>query len=196
VTTGRIEAFSDGVFAIAITLLVLDIRVPKVAEGESLWHALGQQWPSYAAYFVSFATIGIIWVNHHAAFDRIARSSRTLLFVNLLLLLWVSSIPFPTSLVAEYLREGTNEHAAAAVYCATLLAMGATFSAIWIIAARGGLFIQELSERQVRVLLVRNLAGQVAYVIALGLAFVSAAAALALCGLVALYYVLPGRARG
>lgn len=193
-TKSRVEAFSDGVFAIAITLLVLEIKVPK-AGGHSLWHDLGQLWPSFAAFAVSFFTIGIIWVNHHALFDRVERGNRTLLFVNLGLLLWVSFIPFPTALVAEHLRDGTaaSQHTAAAFYAATFLCMGFAFFANSVYATRAGLLTQTLSPDQVRALLRRNFAGQLGYAAAIALAFVSASVSLALCGLVALYYVHPGR---
>ena len=111
--TDRTETFSDGVFAIAITLLVLEIRTP--VHSEDLWHDLGQLWPSYVGFVVSFFTIGVIWVNHHSQFERFVRADRTLLFLNLLLLFWVAFIPFPTALVAEYLRDGSTsaQHIAA-----------------------------------------------------------------------------------
>src|SRR5437899_5745321 len=124
---GRLEAFSDGVLAIAITLLVLDLTVPLRNElhGESLALALGHQWPNYCAYAVSFLVIGIIWVNHHAMFAMVARTDRWVLFANLLLLMVVAAIPFPTRLLAEYLTAaGRDAHVAAAVYSATMLAMG------------------------------------------------------------------------
>jgi uncharacterized membrane protein len=192
VTKGRLEAFSDGVFAIAATLLVLDIKVPQT-HGASLWHALGDQWPSYAAYAVSFFTIGIIWVNHHAQYDRIRALDRTLLFVNLLLLFWVAFIPFPTALVAEQLRNGSaaSQHTAAAVYALVLLVMGFAFFASWAYAARARLLPDDLSAANVRMLLLRNVVGQAGYVAALGIAFVNAAVSLAICGLVAAYYVQP-----
>jgi hypothetical protein len=113
--TTRIEAFSDGVIAIAITLLVLEVRVPHVEEGESLWDALRGLWPSYVGFGLSFVIIGIIWANHHEMFDFITRANRTLVLLNLLFLLCVGFLPFPTALLAEYLgREG--ERAAVNVY--------------------------------------------------------------------------------
>ena len=106
--TGRIEAFSDGVFAIAVTLLVLELKVPQLAEhagsGE-LWSALLSRWPSYAAYLVSFMTILIVWVNHHRLFTIIQRSDSRFLFINGLLLLVVTTIPFPTALLAEFFEK-------------------------------------------------------------------------------------------
>jgi uncharacterized membrane protein len=112
---GRVEAFSDGVFAIAITLLVLDLAVPlreETPEGE-LTASLAHQWPAYFAYLVSFLVIGIIWVNHHTVSDKVRLVDRPVLFANLVLLLVVSVIPFPTHLLAEYLTADQNSHVAA-----------------------------------------------------------------------------------
>ena len=99
----RTEAFSDGVFAIAITLLVLDLAVPPLQESErdGLAAALGHEWPSYFAYLVSFLVVGIIWINHHTMLTLLERVDRPVLFANLMLLLTVSVIPFPTRLLAE-----------------------------------------------------------------------------------------------
>ena len=105
VSSGRLEAFSDGVFSIAATLLVLELRVPPDAAG-GLGPALLAEWPSYASYVVSFLTIGIILVNHHALFANVRRVDRRLLFLNLLLLLSVSTIPFPTAIVGRYIGSG------------------------------------------------------------------------------------------
>ena len=101
----RAEAFSDGVFAIAITLLVLDLRLPGAGpEHHTLIYQLLHDWPQYFAYVVSFLTIGIMWMNHHTIFAHITRVDRPLLVINLLLLMAVVAIPFPTSLVAEHLQ--------------------------------------------------------------------------------------------
>src|SRR5919204_4047728 len=101
-TTGRLETFSDGVFAIAATLLILEVHV---REGrESLARGLLHAWPSYTAYAISFLTIGIIWVNHHTVFEQIGRVDRTFLFINVAFLMLVAFIPFPTKLVSEHLR--------------------------------------------------------------------------------------------
>src|SRR5215469_2591255 len=101
--TGRVEAFSDGIFAIAATLLVLDLKVPQTG-GRTLASALRSQWPTYLAFVTSFATILIMWINHHRIFTLIGRSDDRLLFYNGLLLFGVTLVPFPTALVAEYLR--------------------------------------------------------------------------------------------
>jgi uncharacterized membrane protein len=119
-TRARVEAFSDGVFAIAITLLVLDIPVPQVARGQ-LGDALLDNWPDYAAYVVSFAIIGLIWINHHAVFGYVERVDRGLLFLNLNLLLWTALIPWPTRLLAEFMQAGgSDERTAALVYALTM----------------------------------------------------------------------------
>src|SRR5258705_5357201 len=128
--SGRVEAFSDGVFAIAITLLILDVAVPPRDSTPSggLAEALGHQWPSYFAYLVSFLVIGIIWVNHHTVFANVRRVDRGGLFTNLALLLTGSAIPFPTHPFGEELTPGTHSHIAAGIYTATMLALGVRYS--------------------------------------------------------------------
>lgn len=188
--TGRLEAFSDGVFAIAITLLVLDLHV-SAAQGH-LGAALAREWPHYATFTVSFLTIGIIWVNHHAQFELVGSVDRPLLFFNLLLLMVVVLIPFTTGLLAEHLHAGADQHIAAAVYSGTLLVMGLAFFALWArVARRRHLLAVELAPSEVRDLLVRNGIGQIGYTLAVVLAFVSASASLAVCAAVAVYYVFP-----
>src|SRR5450631_940604 len=124
----RLEAFSDGVFAVAITLLALDLRVDGPGYG-TLAHQLALEWPSFAAYVVSFFVIGIVWVNHHALFTSFSRADRSLMFLNLLLLLWIVAIPFATSTMATYLRTGGGDaHLAAAVYSAVLEGMSLSFA--------------------------------------------------------------------
>ncbi len=118
--TGRMEAFSDGVFAIAITLLILDIAVPAGSE-DDLLGALGDQWPSYLAYTVSFATIGAVWFAHTVITEYLDHADSVLIRLNLLLLLVVSFLPFPTRLLAEYAGESEPERIAATVYGVNLL---------------------------------------------------------------------------
>src|SRR5215471_15789713 len=120
--TGRLEAFSDGVFAVAITLLVLTIKIPGIDMPAShlpndaqLWPMVLNEWPMLAAYITSFATIGVMWINHHRLFTHIKRTNTILMLLNLLLLLVIVFIPFPTALVAEYLGR-TDQHVAALLY--------------------------------------------------------------------------------
>ncbi len=188
--TSRLEAFSDGVFAIAITLLVLDLAVPPQTESErdGLWAALGHEWPSYFAYLVSFLVIGIIWINHHTMLTLVERVDRPVLFANLLLLLTVSVIPFPTRLLAEYLLE-PDAHVAAAVYSATMLIVGVAFSGLFLsISRRPGLLHRPMDAATRRATVRRFAAGEVIYAAALALSFVNAIATLALHGLIAIYY--------
>jgi TMEM175 potassium channel family protein len=192
VSKARLEAFSDGVFAVAITLLVLEIAVP--GEHGDLPHQVGHLWPSFVGYLVSFATIGIIWVNHHTMVHRFARLDRTILFLNLNLLLWVVLIPWSTALIAEHLRDtGTDEHFAAAVYAANFFVMGVSFFALWHHAGR--VHLMDVERPTMRQLIRRNAFGEGAYLVAIGVAWVSAEAALIICGLVAAYYIHPGPLR-
>ncbi len=125
----RAEAFSDGVFAIAITLLVLDLRLP--GGSKTLTGQLLGDWPQYFAYVVSFLTIGIMWMNHHTILAHVTRVDRTLLVINLLLLMGVVAIPFPTSLVAEHLRTSGGV-AATVTYGLVMIAVSLGFAGLWI----------------------------------------------------------------
>src|SRR4051794_29311017 len=187
----RTEAFSDGVFAIAITLLVLDLVVPTHAEAaeHGLAHALASEWPAYFAYLVSFLIIGIIWVNHHGMFDRVRFVDRPVLFANLLLLLTVSLIPFPTRLLADYLTAAEGSHVAAAVYSATMLAMGLSNALLWALLTRDGRLLHEgIDPHSARVALRRFAVGNVFYLGTIGLSFVNATLTLAVHGALAIYY--------
>jgi uncharacterized membrane protein len=134
--TGRLEAFSDGVFAIAITLLVLEIGVPESAF-DDLWQGIGEQWPSYLAYATSFITIGGLWMVHHEIFRRLASADGSVLRLNILLLMLVSFLPFPTRLVAEAIDQTTDaERTAVVFYGLVLLAISAVISALWRYVAR------------------------------------------------------------
>ncbi|MET7700240.1 MULTISPECIES: TMEM175 family protein [unclassified Streptomyces] len=187
--SGRVEAFSDGVFAIAITLLILEIKVPETGEHEGLWHALGAQWPSYAAYVVSFLVIGIMWINHHQVFTHVVRVDRTLMFLNLLVLMVVAAVPWPTAMLAEYLREEKASHVAAAVYSIVMVAMALTFQALWWhLTRRGHLFDSRVDVEAARRTRVRFAVGSLAYPATVALAFVSAPLTLAAHGLIAVYY--------
>lgn len=128
--TKRTEAFSDGVLAIAITLVVLDLSVPPRGQPGSLAHALAREWPAYGSYITSFLIIGIIWVNHHTVFQVIGRIDRIALFLNLLLLMTVVTIPYTTHLLATYLTAGSGARTAAVVYSAVMLAMSCSFAAL------------------------------------------------------------------
>jgi uncharacterized membrane protein len=190
VTTNRLEAFSDGVFAIAITLLVLELNIPA---GDHLWHDLKEEWPSFAAFFVSFWVIGIIWVNHHGVLDHLARANRPLLYLNLLLLLTVVFIPFPTALLAEHLKSGADEEVAAVVYSGAFFAMALAYGLLWTYMTRHReLLGVELSDEEIRRTSVRFLIGNPIYGVAVAFAFISPAIVLVIIGLLAVYYAVAG----
>jgi uncharacterized membrane protein len=188
----RIEAFSDGVFAIAITLLVLEIKVPEHPEN-GLGRALLDQWPSYASYVVSFFVIGIIWINHHAIFDHLVRADRGLLFLNLLLLLWIGLLPWPTNVLGTYMQQGgADERVAAVLYTGVMTLMGASFGALWTYATRHrNLLGPTLSDDEIRLRTRRFTVGAPVYGFAMLVALVSAPACLIINALLAVYYALP-----
>ncbi len=188
--TSRLEAFSDGVFAVAITLLILEINVP---EGENLWHQLKEEWPSFASFFVSFWVIGIIWVNHHGLLDHLKRTDRGVLYLNLLVLMTVVFIPFSTALMAEHLKSGADERVAALVYALAFLAMGIAFGLFWtyIVAHRHKLGV-EIPDEEVRRMSVGFTIGNPLYAVAVGMAFISPAVVLVIVGGVAAYYMVAG----
>jgi uncharacterized membrane protein len=138
--TNRLEAFSDGVFAIAATLIVLEFAVGT--NDRDLGGALLHLWPAYLAYVTSFVTIGIIWMNHHFCVETVARADRTLMFLNILLLLTIAFLPFPTRLVAHYLQS-PGEQAAVYAYDATFVLMSILFNVWWRYASRGRRLIDE-----------------------------------------------------
>jgi uncharacterized membrane protein len=127
---GRAEAFSDGVFAIAATLLILEVRLPDNLHGDLLG-ALLRLWPSYAAYAASFTTIGIMWLNHHSLLVRVKSVDRPLLLLNLFLLMTISFLPFPTSVLGQNLRGG-DQHIAAAFYAVTCLLIAVGFTSVYV----------------------------------------------------------------
>jgi uncharacterized membrane protein len=193
VSTGRLESFSDGVIAVAITLLVLTITVPPPAKTPHLGHALGQQWPVYAAYATSFISIGIVWINHHVMISRLARADHSILILNIVLLLCIGVIPFGTSLLATYLKQGHGDKLAAAIYAGIFLVMSLAFSAVnrQILFRRPHLMSVQLSLEQRRRILTRAVSGLLPYVIATAVAAVSAYATLAICAALGVFYALP-----
>jgi uncharacterized membrane protein len=193
VSTGRLESFSDGVIAVAITLLVLTITVPVPAKTPHLGHALGEQWPVYAAYVTSFISIGIVWINHHVMISRLARADHSILILNIVLLLCIGVIPFGTSLLATYLKQGHGDKLAAAIYAGIFLVMSLAFSAVnrQILFRRPHLMRVQLSLEQRRRILTRAVSGLLPYVIATAVAAVSAYATLAICAALGVFYALP-----
>jgi uncharacterized membrane protein len=186
---GRTEAFSDGVFAIAITLLVLEIHVPDVKAGQSLWAGLGAGWPSYFAYVVGFAVIGVMWLNHHTVFGYLAKVDRTLISLNLVLLLVIVAVPWAVAIVARYLDHGQQAKVAVAVFGLLMTGHAITFTLLFGYITRAGTLLRPGIDVSVfnggRLSFALGLLG---YPVLTGLAFVSAPLALALHGVLAVYY--------
>jgi len=188
--TGRVEAFSDGVFAIAITLLILEIKVPA-SGGAHLSDDLAAQWPSYLSFLGSFVTIGVMWINHHRLFTLIDRTDNRLLFLNLLLLLGVTWIPFPTAVIAEHVgKEG--DRTAALLYAVSFFIIAIFFNVLWRHATGGGRLLAPGSNRQeVESITHQYRYGPLWYGIAIAMAFWNAPASLATCLALAFFFAVP-----
>jgi uncharacterized membrane protein len=193
--TSRLETFCDGVFAIAITLLVLGIRVPSAKE--DLAASLVNEWPTFLAYLISFVTIGIMWVNHHRLFALIERSNPTFAYINVGFLLFVAFVPYPTELMATQFA-GVNDDGkrlAMLLYSGTFLAIAIMFNAIWLYAASGARLLKAgLDLEALKVGARRFSFGPPAYLIITLLAVVNPYISLVLVGLLAIYWMLPGSA--
>jgi uncharacterized membrane protein len=186
---GRLEAFSDGVFAIAITLLVLEIAVPHLEEPGQLGQALLDLWPSYIAYATSFLTIGIMWVNHHSVFRQLGEVDHRFLFINLGLLMLISFVPFPTTLLADYAWGGNGE-AAAVTYGVTLTVTALFFNLLWRYAAWNNRLIRaDADPKEVSGITRAYLPGPFMYALATLVAFVNAEVSAALFLAIAVFYV-------
>ena len=184
--TTRLETFSDGVFAIAATLLVLEF---SLGPGHDVGHQLLHIWPSYLAYVTSFVTIGIIWMNHHHTVSLIGNVDRTMLFINNLLLLVVAFLPFPTKLVGDDLRHG-GEQAATVAYAATFVVMALMHQVWWQYARRGRRLIADtVSDSALRAVDRAYAPGVVMYGAVFVLAFFSPLAAVALTFAIAAFYL-------
>ena len=186
--TGRVEAFSDGVFAIAITLLILAVGIEHVPQGD-LSEELLDLWPAYLAYGFSFLTIGIMWINHHSLFRHFARVDRVLLLLNILLLMMIAFVPFPTLVVAEFARSDTNGQAAALLYGIVMTTTAIFFFVLWMYGSRR-LLRPDADSREVTGITRSYLPGAPLYGTATLLAFVSPTASLVMYAAIALFYAL------
>jgi uncharacterized membrane protein len=188
-TKSRLEAFSDGVLAVAITLLALDLRVDAHA-GVGLGHQLRDEWPSFAAFAVSFFVIGVIWVNHHALFALAGEVDRTLMFLNMMLLMWVTTIPFTTSTLAAYLRGGgADGHLAVLLYGASWEGMAISFTLILRHLLRRRLLLRDFEAAESRWAQLRFGAGVVLFPAATLVGLLSPVAMLVLYGLFNAFYI-------
>ena len=186
--TNRVEAFSDGMFAIAITLLILELKVPTPAPG-GLTAALLRQWPSYLAFLLSFAFIGIMWMNHHRMFTHIRRSNDTLLVLNLLLLLGITAVPFPTAVLAANL--GTpDQRPAALFYNGVFIVIAVFFNLIWRYAVSHQLLDHNLAASAA--MISRQYAvGPLMYVLCFALAWIDVRVSLGMNVALAIFFALP-----
>ena len=192
--TGRMEAFSDGVFAIAITLLVLEISVPETAF-DNLWRGIGHQWPSYLAYVTSFLTIGGIWAAHHGIFRRLAYANQRLMALNLLLLMAVAFLPFPTKLMAETIHEENAARTAVIFYGATLLVISILLNALWgSVSLDRHVLRPEVGDDEIKAIAIATTPNIGLYVVMIALAFI--APRIAIFGYLAIAVVALVRMRG
>ena len=191
--TSRVEAFSDGVFAIAMTLLIIDVKVPAAAESHLAFQLI-QQWPSYVSFLISFAFIGIMWINHHRLFTHIARCDDLLLVLNLLLLLGVIAVPFPTAVLATHLGK-VDERTALILYNGTYVFIAVIFNVLWKYAssAKRHLLAKDVDGTSVRRISRQYAFGPILYLVCLGLSWVNGAASLALNFALACFFALPPR---
>ena len=189
--TSRVEAFSDGVFAIAITLLILEIKVPPAGSG-ALPRDLLRQWPSYFSFLISFAFIGIMWINHHRLFTHIARCDDALLILNLLLLLGVVVVPFPTAVLATHLGQ-PDQLTALILYNSTYLFIAVFFNLLWRYASsdKRRLLAKDVNSPSVQRISRQYAFGPILYLVCLGLSWLSAAASLALNFALACFFAIP-----
>lgn len=191
--TRRIEAFSDGVFAVAITLLVLGLHAPNtlLSDRDLLRWLLGQ-WPDYFAFVTSFATIGVMWINHHRMFTYIKRADTTLLSLNLLLLLLIVFVPFPTLLLADYIIS-PGQHLAALFYSGTYILLAICFNVLWRYATyRNRLVGKKSDPGKIQEITAQYRFGPIFYIVTFLLAWLSAPLSLAVNLLVALFFAFPG----
>jgi TMEM175 potassium channel family protein len=192
--TGRIEAFSDGVFAIAITLLVLDIHVPPTAF-DDLWRAIANEWPAYLGFATSFITIGGFWMAHHGLFRRLEYANQQVMRLNLLLLMAVSFLPFPTRLVAEAIHTANAERAAVVFYGASLLVISLLYAALGQAVTRDrSLLRPEASPAEVESV-VRQVRPNIGFYLAV-IAFAEIAPVAAAIGFLVVAVLVVLRARG
>jgi uncharacterized membrane protein len=194
--TSRLETFADGVMAVAITLLILEVHVPQHAEGR-LGQALIHLWPAYAAYVTSFLTIGVIWVNHHRMFKLIERTTHTFLMLNVAFLMVVSFVPFVTAMVGDYIRSESSVRVAALSYGIVMIALALMFNAVWLYAAKDHrLLVEGLRDEDIAAGTKSYRLGPVIYTVVTLLAFVNPYVSLALYAALAAYWLLPGSGPG
>ncbi len=191
--TGRLEMFSDGVFAIAITLLVIEIAVPEFGHGPTaMLEALKEQWPSYVSYVIGFLAIGSVWVNHHHVFKYISGTNQPFLFVNVLFLMTVAFLPWVTAVLSESFRAGPERQIAVTVYLAVLTLMAWMYNAVWFTARKMRLIDNDTDAEQCAAISKSYPSGAAVITLAFVVSFISELAALAIYVIVVVFYILKG----
>jgi uncharacterized membrane protein len=193
--TARLETFADGVFAIAITLLVLEIRVPP-ADTSNLASALLDQWTEFAAYVISFLTIGVIWVSHHQMFELITHVTPTFLYLNVIFLLPVAFVPFPTALVAQHINDPDGRTVAVLLYGATSVLIALMFNVLWAYASARNLGAAGPMREQINAAARGFRLGPLVYLAATLIALFNPFVSMAIFAALAVYWMLPGRIPG
>jgi uncharacterized membrane protein len=191
-TTGRITAFSDGVFSIAITLLVLNLQIPKLTMQQLMEGGLNDKvlalWPNLLSYILSFVIIGIYWVAHHNMFHYIKRSNRPLLWINILFLMCVAFIPFPAGLLGEY----PSERISVITYACSLILTNLMLSLLWWYATGNHRLVdKDIDPHFVSLANRRNITAPVVYLVSIGLSFLNVYLSLIVFFLFPLYYIFP-----
>jgi len=190
--TERIEAFSDGVFAIAITLLILEIKIPHLQSGSDLFSSLLRLWPAYFGYVLSFVMIGIYWANHHYIFKLFRKTNHALNLLNLLFLLFIAFLPLPTAVLGDYLLDPTNQTTAVTVYALGLLFPAATWLLMWLYASgRYTIVDTRLDAGYLRRLTLQYIGSVAAYLGAVVVSLVDFRWGLTICVGLTLLYLLP-----
>lgn len=191
--TQRLEAFSDGIFAIAITLLVLNLTVPKLTDPihDSLLKSLLHMWPHYLSFLLSFIVVGITWANHHEMFRFIRRSNHIFLLINLLFLMFITLMPFSTSMLGQFLNEDANQVTATAFYNATLLGMGLMFNTVWLYALKKGLINEQCNPEAIQDMTRGYLVGPLLFGTAFVTTFLWYPASLAINALAIVFFLIP-----
>jgi len=192
-STHRVEAFSDGVFAIAITLLIIEIAVPHVEGDQSLGEAISDLWPSYFAYALSFITIGIYWANHHSFFQLFRRLDHFFLMFNVLFLMCISFLPFPTAVLADYLDNSDQRGDAVTFYCFGLLLPATAWLALWTYGRWRDLLADGLDPAYVRFATWQYIGSSGVYILAVVASLINPWAGIAMAASITGAYLLPPR---
>ena len=193
--TGRLEALSDGIFAVAVTLLVLEVKIPP-PQTPGLANLVWQQWPAFLAYVISFVTILIMWVNHHAIFKLVHRTDHTFQIINGLLMLVITFVNYPTAVLAEHMQtaDAGDRIFAAAFYSATFILISIMFQVLWHYATgKRRLVRKSVDPALIATITSQYRFGPLLYVVAFALAFVSVWASVAVNGGLAIYFAFTGQ---